>query len=66
MLQKLKKLANPQAFLVETVIKLLAKQFKLDKVLAYVEDDNDLDREIIALRRRVEKLETEVINQHNL
>ena len=43
--------------LVEKVISILAKQFKLDKVLNYVENPNEADKEIKNLRARVESLE---------
>ena len=43
--------------LVEKVISILAKQFKLDKVLDYVENPNEADKEIKNLRARVESLE---------
>ena len=43
--------------IVEKVIGILAKQFKLDKVLDYVEKPNEADKEIKSLRARVESLE---------
>ena len=43
--------------LVEKAISILAKQFKLDKVLDYVENPNEADKEIKNLRARVESLE---------
>ena len=43
--------------IVEKAISLLAKQFKLDKVLYYVENPNEADKEIKNLRARVESLE---------
>ena len=43
--------------IVEKAISLLAKQFKLDKVLDYVEKPNDADKEIEGLRARVKSLE---------
>ena len=43
--------------IVEKVIGILAKQFKLDKVLEYVEKPNEADKEIKSLRARVESLE---------
>ena len=39
--------------IVEKVIGILAKQFKLDKVLDYVEKPNEADKEIKSLRARV-------------
>jgi hypothetical protein len=43
--------------IVEKVIKLLAKQFKLDKVLEYVENPNELDEDMKHLKSRVFSLE---------
>ena len=43
--------------IVEKVISLLAKQFKLDKVLKYVEQPNELDDDVKHLKARVESLE---------
>ena len=43
--------------IVEKVIKLLAKQFKLDKVLEYVENPNELDEDVKHLKARVYSLE---------
>ena len=43
--------------IVEKAISLLAKQFKLDKVLKYVEEPNELDSEVKNLTARVESLE---------
>ena len=43
--------------IVEKVKGILAKQFKLDKVLEYVEKPNEADKEIKSLRARVESLE---------
>ena len=43
--------------IVEKAIKLLAKQFKLDKVLDYVENPNEADRQIRSLNARIVSLE---------
>ena len=43
--------------IVEKAIKLLAKQFKLDKVLEYVENPNELDEDVKHLKARVYSLE---------
>ena len=43
--------------IVEKAIKLLAKQFKLDKVLEYVENPNELDEDVKHLKARVFSLE---------
>ena len=47
--------------IVEKAIKLLAKQFKLDKVLEYVEKPNDADKKIKKLEKRIKKLERDSI-----
>ena len=46
-----------QKLIIESVIKLLAKQFKLDKVLEYVEKPNSADKKIKKLEKRISKLE---------
>tara|TARA_R100000808_G_C2124361_1_gene134882 strand:- start:273 stop:419 length:147 start_codon:yes stop_codon:yes gene_type:complete len=43
------------------VIKLIAKQFKLDKVLEYVEKPNNADKKIKKLENKLKKLEKEAI-----
>lgn len=50
-----------QKLIIESVIKLLAKQFKLDKVLEYVEKPNDADKKIKKLEKRVKRLERDTI-----
>ena len=50
-----------QKLIIETAIKLLAKKFKLDKVLAYVEDDNELDIEVAKLKKEVKKLKRDCL-----
>ena len=50
-----------QKLILNQVIKLLAKQFKLDKVLAYVEKPNDADKKIKKLEKRIKKLEKDTI-----
>ena len=42
-----------QAVILKSVVKLVAKQFKLDKILDYVENPNDADK-------RIDKLELDV------
>ena len=44
--------------IIKAVIKLIRKQFKLDKILHYVEEPNELDKEVERLRSRIEILET--------
>lgn len=43
--------------IIQAAVKLLSKQFKLDKILKYVEEPNELDDEVARLRDRVELLE---------
>ena len=52
--------------IVEKAISLLAKQFKLDKVLDYVENPNEADKEIKSLRARVVSLEKMAHTQRGL
>ena len=46
-----------QGIIINKVIGLIAKQFKLDKVLSYVENDNELDHEVENIRKRIDMLE---------
>ena len=46
-----------QKMIIQAVVKLVKKQFKLDKVLQYVEEPNELDEEVRQLKNRVEMLE---------
>lgn len=46
-----------QGIIIKKVIGLIAKQFKLDKVLSYVENDNELDHEVENIRKRIDMLE---------
>ena len=54
-----------QKLIIKTVIKLISKQFKLDKVLNYVEGENNLDKEMKSIKMelheqnlRISKLES--------
>ena len=40
------------------LIDQMMKVFKLDKVLSYVEEDNELDHKVKALESRIKKLES--------
>ena len=42
-----------QKMLINAAIKLIAKQFKLDKVLKYVEEPNELDNKVDNLNDRL-------------
>ena len=46
-----------QAIIIQKVVKLIAKQFKLDKILDYVENPNELDDDVKHLKARVDSLE---------
>jgi hypothetical protein len=46
-----------QAIIIQKVVKLIAKQFKLDKILDYVENPNELDEDVNHLKARVDSLE---------
>lgn len=50
--------------IVNLAIKAIAKQFKLDKVLDYVEKDNVLDRKVKKLEKKVKKLESDTLKFH--
>ena len=50
-----------QKLIIEGAIKLLAKQFKLDKVLEYVEKPNDADKKIKKIEKRLKRLERDAI-----
>ena len=52
------------AIIAQAVVKLVAKQFKLDKILSYVEDPNDADQridelelDVFTLKRNVQELD---------
>ena len=50
-----------QKLIINSAIKLIAKQFKLDKVLEYVEKPNDADKKIKKLEKRVKSVERDTI-----
>ncbi len=43
--------------IINAVVKLISKQFKLDKILKYVEEPNELDEELKQLKNRVDIIE---------
>ena len=47
-----------QAVIIKAVLKLLKKQFKLEKILKYVEEPNELDNKVDNLNDRVRLLES--------
>ena len=46
-----------QVIIIEKAVKLIAKQFKLDRVLKYVDEPNELDEDMKHLKARVHSLE---------
>ena len=46
-----------QGILINKVISLVAKQLKLDKVLSYVENDNELDYKVDSIEKRLDLVE---------
>ena len=46
-----------QRMIIQAALKVIKKQFKLDKVLKYVEQPNELDEEVKQLNKRVDILE---------
>tara|TARA_Y100001963_G_C6741972_1_gene429464 strand:- start:1222 stop:1386 length:165 start_codon:yes stop_codon:yes gene_type:complete len=43
--------------LINAVVKIIAKQFKLDKLIDYMDKPNDADKKIEALEKKVKKFE---------
>ena len=46
-----------QGIIINKAIGLIAKQFKLDKVLSYVENDNELDHKVESMEKRMKLIE---------
>tara|TARA_R100000734_G_C3224294_1_gene34627 strand:+ start:87 stop:257 length:171 start_codon:yes stop_codon:yes gene_type:complete len=46
-----------QKMIINAAVKLISKQFKLDKILKYVEEPNELDEELKQLKNRVDIIE---------
>jgi uncharacterized protein with PIN domain len=46
-----------QGVLIKKAVELIAKQFKLDKILSYVEDDNELDLKVNQMEKRLNLVE---------
>tara|TARA_Y100000592_G_scaffold77110_1_gene120838 strand:- start:48 stop:215 length:168 start_codon:yes stop_codon:yes gene_type:complete len=47
-----------QKLIIKEVLRLVTKKFKLEKVLKYVQEPNELDEEVERLRNRIQILET--------
>ena len=52
-----------QKLIIQAVAKLIKKQFKLDKILKYVEEPNELDDEVSRLDQRVSMLEYTILKK---
>ncbi len=46
-----------QKMLINAVVKIIAKQFKLDKLIDYMDKPNDADKKIDALEKKIKKFE---------
>ena len=46
-----------QGILINKIISMVAKQFKLDKILSYVENDNELDHQVKSIEKRLNLIE---------
>ena len=46
--------------IVQAALKLVTKQFKLDKVLKYVEEPNELDEEVKQLKKENEEMKADI------
>ena len=46
-----------QGILIKNVMEIILKQFKLDKIQKYVEEENELDVKVKALGDKIKKLE---------
>ena len=46
-----------QKFVIGKVIELLSKNFKLFKIMKYVEEPNELDHKVVELENRILKIE---------
>lgn len=46
-----------QKLIIKEILKLLTKQFKLDKLVKYVVEPNELDEKVESLEERLEILE---------
>ena len=47
-----------QKLIIQAAVKLVAKQFKLDKILQYVEEPNELDDQVDNHENRIKNLES--------
>ena len=47
-----------QKLIIKEILRLLTKKFKLNQVLKYVVEPNELDEEVEEIKSRIEMLET--------
>ena len=46
--------------ILDLVMKQILKQFNLDKIQKYVEEPNELDKKVVALQKKINKLEKNI------
>tara|TARA_R110002020_G_scaffold330472_3_gene546101 strand:+ start:2079 stop:2321 length:243 start_codon:yes stop_codon:yes gene_type:complete len=46
-----------QNIIIKKILDIIAKQFKLDEVLKYVKEPNELDEKVSAIQNKLKKLE---------
>ena len=46
-----------QKFVINKIIELLSRQFKLHKIMKYVQEPNELDHKVVELENQILKLE---------
>lgn len=56
----LKALSNPHGAIIDAVVKIILKRFKLDKILSYVEEPNELDEGLKAMKEEVESIKKDM------
>ena len=49
-----------QKMIINAVVKIVAKQFKLDKLIDYMDKPNDADKKIATLEKKVKKFEAKL------
>ena len=47
-----------QKLIINKIIELLSRQFKLHKIMKYVQEPNELDHKVEELEKRIKKLES--------
>ena len=49
-----------QKMIINAVVKIVSKQFKLDKLIDYIDKPNDADNKIATLEKKVKKFEAKL------